>query len=223
MRRRAIVWSQAFILALLVSSVCRAAPQVRLDSTSEPQRVIAEGLTPGSTAVFFSVSHERPRWMTHIIARHSVETDDDGDGVIAITLDGKVWLQSVWFVVDYATGDYGMAVPDGFPVKEVTAPGHGLQESGGVVNSLQDARRDLEVLLVRPETGVWVLSAGDGGVTDDDGLSNGTIRAAFSAMQPVGSTQGRLQHLQPGDTLVVIDPKSLEFYTTRFPRGGQQS
>ena len=91
---------QAFIGALLLSvtSVCWSAPQVRLDAGNEPQRVIAEGVTSGGTAVFFSVSYERPRWVTRIIERHTIEADDNNDGVIEVALDDTIWLHSVWFV-----------------------------------------------------------------------------------------------------------------------------
>jgi hypothetical protein len=210
------------LLGLITTAVSWAGPQVTLETETDPHRLIVDGLSIGGETAWIGIMRERPKWTTRVVRRHGLERDEDGDGRVEIALDKAVAFHSVWVVVDLTSGDWDIAVPDGFPRKELSFPVDSFRQiSAGIVDSFQDTRGDIEVLLVRPTVGAWRLSASEGGAHDGDGQSNLQLRAVFSQMRPVGESPTAPGHLSPGDVLVVIDPKSLELYVARFQLGGQ--
>jgi len=175
--------------------------------------ISADDLTPGGEAVLFYVSRERRNWATHVDRRAQFFFDDDQDGKIEFDFGRDIPLHSVWCVVDYETGEIDVNVPEGFPLKEMSAPQGGLAEDGGgAIRELIDGWGYLEVLLVRPGVGFWRISVGDGADSDDDEIRDGVSQVAFSNMQPVSESPQPPVYLATGDTLVVVNPRNLEFY-----------
>jgi len=86
-------------------------------------------------------------------------------------------LRSIWFAVDLATGETGVATPPDFPLLEMDLPGEAIPAA---LNRLELRRRFAYLLLVRPGVGAWQLRVGDGGESDEDGEPDGTLRAALS-------------------------------------------
>jgi hypothetical protein len=119
--------------------------------------------------------------------------------------------------VDVTPGAFALATPEGMPRREVALPGDSLVRSPrGAIEVLQDSRQFLEILVVRPGEGAWRLSVGDGGASDADRQPNGSIQAAFASMQAIQSAKAAPGQLLPGDVIVVVDPRQMEFYATTF-------
>jgi hypothetical protein len=203
------------VAIVLLCSPVFAAPLVSVGE----YLVEAEGLTPGGDAIWFSVSRERPRWMTKLVTRTEKVSDDDNDGRVELELDNRVSLQSIWFIVDLTTGEYGVAVPDGFLLKRLGFPEAAIQQAGVI----EVTERDIEALLVRPGIGCWTYRSSDGGARDGDGTTNGRIRASISMMQAHSEATIAPMLLQPDDTLLIIDPWSLEFYARSASEEEQSS
>ncbi|HVG08768.1 MAG TPA: hypothetical protein VNM67_13760 [Thermoanaerobaculia bacterium] len=197
-------------LVLLAAPLAAAPPEISF----EPDAVVARGISPNGHAVWFSVAREISRQSTNIVPRHAIEADEDGDGAVRLELGQEVPLRSIWFVVDLATGETGVAVPDGFPLLEMDLPGGAIPAA---LNRLDLQRRFAYLVLVRPGVGAWQLRVGDGGASDEDGESDGTLRAALSSLTPVEEggppAPGRFS---PRDVLLVIDPERMEFATVRI-------
>jgi len=200
----------------MVPAAIGAEPKLILDG----QEVRVEGLTPGGQAVWFGIAHERDDWITVVVRREDLLPDDDRDGAVAFKLDHGVALLSIWAVVDLATGDFAIASPEGAEARPVDWPGNSVVRGPrGALQILQARREFLEVLLVRPGVGAWGLSLGDGGASDADARSDGTIQADLARMKAVKSDTPPPAEFLPGDVAVVIDPTTMEYYAAKFAPG----
>ncbi len=185
-------------------------PQIRF----EPQAVVAEGISPGNKVVFFSVAREVAGYATTTVHRQDVLSDAEGTGIVRFELDREVPFKSVWFAVDLDTGRFAVAAPEGFPLREVPFPARSIPSA---LNRLELEHPLVEIVLVRPTVGAWAARVGDGGALDDDGQADGTLRAALSALTPLGESPPPPERLRPNDVLLVIDPQTLTYLTARLP------
>jgi hypothetical protein len=183
----------------------------------EPEAVVARGISPKGQAVWFSVAREISRRSTNVVPRHAIVADEDGDGTVRLELEQEVPLRSIWFVVDLATGETAVAVPEGFPLLEMELPRRAIPAA---LNRLDLERRMAYLLLVRPGVGAWQLRVGDGGASDDDGEPDGTLRATLSSLTPVKEGgPPPPDHFSPRDVLLVIDPERMESATVKIGAG----
>jgi hypothetical protein len=183
----------------------------------EENVIVAKGVTPGGSVVWFGIARERPGRITRVVRRDSVLPDSDGDGLVRLDLERSVAVQSIWAAVDLTSGAFVVATPEGMPRREVTMPGNSFRRNPrGAVEALQDSREFLEILVVRPGEGAWSLSVGDGGSSDADMQPDGSIQASLASMQPLQASKGALDQLLPGDVVVVVDPRQMEFYAATF-------
>ena len=196
----------AILLLALSSSAGAAAPPV---VTLERQAVVASGLTPKGRAVWFSVAREISRRAAAIVPRILLVTDEDGDGKVRLDLDKDVPLQSIWFAVDLETGQAGVTAPEGFDLQEAALPARAIPAA---LNGLDLDRRVLYAVLIRPGAGAWMLRAGDGGASDDDGEPDGTLRARLASFQGLGASPlPPPARVTARDLLLVIDPNRMDF------------
>lgn len=201
----------AACLLLLALPVAAAAPP---EITFEPDAVVARGISPKGQAVWFSVAREISRQATNVVPRQEILTDEDGDGTVRLELGREVPLRSIWFAVDLATGETGVATPEGFPLLEVDLPGEAIPAA---LNGLELRRRFAYLLLVRPGVGAWQLRVGDGGESDEDGEPDGTLRAALSSLAPLEEGgPPPPERFSPKDVLLVIDPERMESASVRI-------
>ena len=201
----------AVCLLLLATPLAAAAPP---EITFEPDAVVARGVSPKGQAVWFGVAREISRQATNVVPRHEILADDDGDGTVRLELDGEVPLRSIWFAVDLATGETGVATPEGFPLLEIDLPGEAIPAA---LNRLELQRRFAYLLLVRPGVGVWQLRIGDGGESDEDGEPDGALRAALSSLTPLQEGgPPPPERFSPRDVLLVIDPERMESASVRI-------
>ncbi len=203
----------AMVLAVtLAGEPATGSPVIAFEETA----VVVRGVTPGGSVVWFSVAREHPHWLTRAVRRDAVLPDTDGDGVVRFELERAVPRRSVWTAVDLTTGAYATATPRDMPRLEVQPTADSLRRSPvGVIETLQDTRGFLEILLVRPAQGAWAQSVGDGGASDSNALPDGRVQASFGSMRPINSSKVAPGQLAPCDVVIVVDPKSLEFYATR--------
>lgn len=205
----------AVCLTLLAVPVAAAAPP---SVSLEPEAVVARGISPKGRAVVFSVAREISRQSINVVPRYGIVTDDDGDGTVRLELGKEVPLRSIWFAVDLATGETGVATPEDFPLLPIDLRRAAIP---AVLNRLEFQRRFAYLLLVRPGVGAWKLRVGDGGASDADGEPDGTLRAALSSLTPVQEGgPPPPERFSPGDVLLIIDPDRMESATVRIgPEG----
>jgi hypothetical protein len=208
-----------FLLSLLLPVLAAAqapsgppAPSIAFAKTS----VTVSGITPKGQAVLFGVAREIAEDdVATLVRRSQVLTDDDADGIVRFDLDRDVPFRSVWVAVDLATGQFATAAPEGYPLRQVSWRGSGIERGASRSDRVDDARSFAEVLLVRPGVGAWQLTVGDGSGNDDDGAADGRITAALDRMTPVAGTAPPPARFDPSDVVVLIDPNRMELTVVR--------
>jgi hypothetical protein len=186
-----------------------AQPDLKL--AFEKSAVVASGLPPGSQVVWFGVARQISQHTATIVRRETVIADDDKDGAVRLELDRPVPFQSIWVAVDLATGAAAVAVPEGYPLRQVELPGQSVGHGGGQSDWVEDSRGYVDIVVVRPGQGAWGATVGDGGGADDDGAYDGRLVAALDRMRGLGpNPPGAPQHFKPRDLVVVIDPNRME-------------
>ena len=99
----------AVCVALFAVPVAAADPPAL---SFELEAVVARGISPRGQAVWFSVAREISRQSINVVPRYEIVTDEDGDGAVRLELGKEVPLRSIWFAVDLATGETGVATPE---------------------------------------------------------------------------------------------------------------
>lgn len=205
----------AFFALLLVALPRLAATEPLL--AFEDQAVVVSGVTPKGQVVWFSVAKQIEGYMAHFVRREEILPDADGDGSVRFELDRAVPLQSIWVAIDLATGEAAVATPEGYSLRDASAPpGRGRGEPGRP-DWVEEGREILEILLVRPGQGAWGLTVGDGGVNDDDSRGDGRITAALARLRSLGASPGPPERFQPRDLVFAIDLDRMEFLAERIP------
>jgi hypothetical protein len=207
-------------LALFAIFVLATLPRL---ATAEPvlsfedQAVVVSDVTPKGQVVWFSVAKQIEGYMAHFVRREEILPDTDGNGSVRFELDRTVPLQSIWVAVDLATGEAAVATPEGYPLRDASAPpGRGRGEPGRP-DWVEEGREILEILLVRPGQGAWGLTVGDGGANDDDSHGDGRITAALARLRSLGACPGPPERFQPKDLVFAIDLDRMELLAERVP------
>jgi len=197
---------------LLVAGVLSAAPVI----TFETNKVVASGITPGGTAVWFGEAHERPAVYIRLTNRTVVVADEDRDGVVELELGRSVATRSVWTVTDLATGATAWAPAPGFPGKQLSigAAQQVLGPSG--TEGVSVAGETITVLLVRPGVGVWTGRAGCGASGTCAGGKNPTTSFGFATLRAVQGKEPAPSALAPRDVVIGIDREQLTVHAGVF-------
>lgn len=209
---------RALLLSLVVLAVPPAADAATPTVHFGARSVALTRLTPSGNVAWTSVSRE-PRGYSTLTASRSGLATADALGEATIELDGDVATASVWVVVDLGRGDFAVAAPEGTSFREIGFDGRSVvADPQGKLNRLVHTRPYVEFFLARPGVGAWVLTAGEGAEGDEDGAHDGSLRITLATMQPLAASPPPPEGLEAGDVLVMVDPRSLEYYAVKFRR-----
>jgi len=199
---------------------CFGAPTVLVGAES----IQVTGATASGQVVVFGMTRRGAGMMT-AVERIDEVVAADALGEALVELGRPVPERSVWAAVDLTSGEIALAAPAAFELREVSFPQRGI---GATRRHLEDARRFLDVLLVRPVAavpagqdaaavaGAWGRSFGDGGEGDDDGSLDGKVRVALADLAPLGTSPQPPSELGPGDIVVAVDATTLEIYAAKL-------
>jgi len=153
---------------------------------------------------------------TSVLRRHRALLPADAGGTRSLQPVGGVAEDSVWVAVELASGRYGTSATPGRPVRELAMGPSALQRPGGgqspkLVSQLPYAY----FVLVRPGTGAWESTAGDGGTQDHDGNVDGAIQLALADLVQIRDAGPAPADVLPGDLLIVFSPEQSAFFVTR--------
>jgi hypothetical protein len=179
-------------------------------------------VTPGGRlALLGTAVHPGPTITRYRFAE--VLSDDDGDGTIVFDPRGGVPLRSVWAAVDLATGAVSVAAPDEYELDHRTVDLKVLKhDPDGLVSALDLAELSVDLLLVRPGEGAWLLRAYEGGAKDGDGKPNGRLMLQPGDAEPLrGITTVAPRKLKAGDVLIAHDPFALAVRTLTLTKRGE--
>lgn len=212
-------FSSTLLLSILLATLPRPATAEPVLAFEE-RAVVATGLTPKGEVVWFSVAKQIEGGMAHFVRRDDVLPDTDGDGTVRFELDRTVPLQSIWVAVDLATGAAAVGTPEGYTLRDASAPPGRGRGAAGRPDWVEEGRELLELLVVRPGQGAWGMTLGDGGANDDDGRGDGRITAVLARLRAVGANPASpapLDRFQPKDLVFAVDLDRMEILAERIP------
>jgi len=117
---------------------------------------------------------------------------------------------SVYAAIDYETGAYAIATPDGFPLRLANFPIGALRKVDDAYTLFGLDRSGLEMLCVRPKKGAWRVFVTDCASNDRDGHCDGKLTVAAAALKPVMPTKDEMTSFKEHDVVVVIDLQRLD-------------
>jgi hypothetical protein len=198
-RMRSLLWLLFVFITALPS-------YAKLKMTFDPDTVVASGVTPGAKTVWMDVSVGSAGYRTRITDHTSVVIDEDGDGVVRLSVN-RVPSVSIWAVVDMSSGDYAVdsPAPGHFPHQPL--PAAALHRKGNTASAeLQSDLTTAVFWYVRPGHGAWKSIVDDGEPSDADGKGNGKLNAATARMQACdGDDTPPPDDLQAGDVVFIVD------------------
>ncbi|HXO19598.1 MAG TPA: hypothetical protein VOA87_06690 [Thermoanaerobaculia bacterium] len=214
------VWAVSILLAIGINGVCTAQappPAPVVSVTFQGQTAIAQGMTPGGSVVWFSVSKEVSDYEATIVPRQSV-VPADATGQATFELSRSLVRQSIWIAVDLATGAYAWSSP--FPARftpaSFTLPAPGLTLQAGLApDKLIDLSDYSELLLVRPGIGAWSGTAGRGGVNDESSPDDPGLKVSLDRLAALTAATPALSKAALHDLLFVVHPLPMELAVTR--------
>jgi len=204
-----------YLIAFLLFVVCSVPACAQgVAATISGSTVTATGITPNGNAVFFGIMHGQRGFKSTMVRVDKMLPDDNGDGIVTMTLPTTVPYRSVFAVVDFTTGHYTTVAPAGFEIYPALEQSPVVQSGAELMLSIPHPA--LQMLFVRPNGGVWGQVLVDGSVNDSDGLSDGTVtyQAAHSVPLQGSGTQAATA-FQSGDVVFLIDSNWVTIYATR--------
>lgn len=189
------------VASLALAAPLAAAPRIAFTAGG----ATADGIRPGGDAIWFVHEVTEFNGGPRLARIARVVTDEDRDG--RVSLEGSVTPSSVWAVVDYATGESAIVMPEGAPpVRELRERGNGWAAGSA---HLDFGVSDLDVLLVRPGKGAWVVRCLQGGSRDGDGRPDNNLRVRLSDMERLHGADKTPPVALPRDLVIAVHPTEL--------------
>ena len=178
------------------------------------------GVTPGGTVALDgallepqSEVHERQLRIEQTIA------DPDRDGIVTYTYERNIPRQSIWGVVDIASGRYVIATPPTYRRQELPFPSNAVKNTpADEFDELTHGFFLLQVLWVRPGEGAWVSMSADGGAGDSDKKNNGKTETSLSYFRPISANTPVPKKIKKDDVLIFIDAFDMAFTSTKVTK-----
>jgi hypothetical protein len=176
------------------------------------QSVTVAQVSAGGSVYVFGMSREPRGYYTAVVSRETVLHAAPGATSVEWALDAPVERRSIWFAVDLATGAFVTGSPPAYASASRAVGGTNLlRNAAGEVSQLAFAGAFVEMIVVRPGSGVWgvSLAAGDPKDESTDELSP-TI--SVPNLQPRGGTTAPAPAaLQSGDVVFMLDSYHAEY------------
>jgi hypothetical protein len=199
--------------AVSFASIAAAQPAAVVSLQIVGPALVATGVTPGGTVVWYSVSREVADYAERIVPHVELGTADPA-GTAKLMLAQPVAAKAIFVAVDLKSGLNAVATPPGVPLNELPAGAFTLLPGGsGGAGEVQDSGRTVEALWVRPGVGAWTL-----GLAGDSPLNlagaGRAVRFALGQMRPLAGGPAAPTQIANGDLILLIHPHEMELERT---------
>lgn len=209
-----VVIAGAWCMVLHADPATDAASPVTLQIQND--KVVASGLTPRGTVIWFGVGRQREGWSTHVYHWLTTDALTDAAGEATFALKTEVPVKSIWVAVDFATGAYAASSPPAYRWEARSPfPSTGVAYAPGKagVAAIADSHNDLEVVVVRPGVGVWSLQTSHDAPENARGVG---VVIDFANLLPLAASPKAPAPLLPGDLIVAIDPEQMQYFAQQL-------
>jgi hypothetical protein len=200
-------------ISILVS-VLPAAAQPSLQFS--PRALSVRNVTPGGRVAVFGIAYglTETRPPIPFRSRHAeLLNDDDRDGVVTLTFQRDIPTLAVWVTVDVQTGSWTAQGSPGYEPRVLSLQDLVRNDNAGQLRKLTANLPEIEVLLVRPGNGAWVLNAAKQSRVDESGRGE-PLRVDVDRATPLGGSTQAAHTFRPGDVVVLIDPLQMAYAVT---------
>jgi hypothetical protein len=200
----------AFLAVSIPTSRLNAAPAVPA-VTFDSTHVVATGFHSARDIIIFGVGTGPGPYFLRML-RFTDTLVSDSSGTVKFEIPDGVPDRSVWFAVDSQTRDYAVGSPRPALLRpSLNRPGirHGAQ---GEADSIDLDRRLMDLLVVRPGSGVWTGSCGRNSLKDLNRGKSGAMQLSAGEMTAAPKSTGRPSTILPSDLIVIIDSETLEYF-----------
>jgi hypothetical protein len=178
--------------------------------TFEDSAVVASGLTPGKTVVWFGVEHRIDAAYSGDMTQYSRTGTAAADGTARLELSQTLAPRSFWVAVDLDSGAYAVAAPNGYRLEKPALPARLSAGSGATPDEILDSHPYVMGLVVRPGQGAWSFAGGDGGPRDEDGENNGRLSFSLAGFQSLPGSPEAPAKVAAADLWFIVDPLTME-------------
>lgn len=189
-----------------------ATPAISFDADS----VIVSNITAAGKVVLIGTSLSMRRNLPIARAERVVLSDDDRDGTIRYKLNYPLPLRSIWIAVDFETGGWAIGGPPGYPVDIQPFPESSLHaNAAGEIDSLEQERHALQVVVVRPTEGAWQIFATQSRPANAEQAKHGKLKVVFEGGKIFEGSK-TLKQLKKGDVVIGLDSRTMQVFATRI-------
>jgi len=198
----------AVLLAALGASAASGQPQISLVGST-----LEIAAPPNSSVLVTNVS----RTPVGFIYQASVGAEvlgTDASGQVSWAPPGGIPEQSLWFVIEPASGLGVLAFPDELEPEEMNLSLEDVIQTDGEGSArlLYLEGRRVQIWMVRPGVGIWQVDCADGGEGDLDGADDGLVLCDLALAEAIAGTTGAAGQATTGDVLVAVDTATLRYF-----------
>lgn len=177
-----------------------------------------ERATPGGTVLLVGYEHF-VRDFKPVYRRVHREGTAAADGSLRIAMGRPVVVQSFWVAFDLQTGGHGAVAGSKQELREAELPQNTFRNgSNGKKSKLEIDLDYVYVLTIRPTVGAWEMTAGDGGVSDEDGALNGKIATGSVRLGRTRHAQSDYDAFEEGDLVATFIPHQMGYLITQVKK-----
>jgi hypothetical protein len=178
--------------------------------------VIVSNVSVSGKVVLIGTSLSTWRNLPLSKAERIVIADDDRDGIIRYKLNYKLPLRSIWVAIDFETGGWTIGGPPGYSVDIQAFPEASLHaNAAGEIDFLEQERQAMEVIVVRPGEGAWVVFATQSRPSNAEQAKHGRLKVVFEGAKVFESSR-TLKQLKKGDVVIGLDSRAMQVFATRM-------
>ncbi len=209
---------RAAFLALLISQVMvafAAPPAGKVTVTVTDAAVRIEGVTPKGSISLLTTSYELRELDTRLSRRYEQLTDDDGDGVVTLTLKEPLPPFALCVAVDETDGRFAVATPGYKPREMKIGPADFKINDHASPHAFEHRMAAGEAMLVRPGQGVWTAALHKPGKSP--GADPHALGLDFKEMtfrNGKGNGPAAPERLAHDDVVVIVDQMTMQYSVT---------
>jgi hypothetical protein len=196
----------ALVVTLTTFSAAAADAPAPIHLSFAATTVSVTSITPGADVYLFSVAREPQGFYNTIAYRESLLHDTGKTGRVDYSLGQPVPFRSIWFAVDLTRGVATAATPPGYQTQAIDLDAkHLKQDIDGDIAAFYVDGAFVDVVVVRPGTGVWGATVSMN--TDNDERSNphGVTISAAKLQGRVGTDSPPPTKLKKGDVVLLLN------------------
>lgn len=203
------------VITLGSSAAPKPAPAHHLRVTLTADTIEIEKAAPGGTVLV--VGYERiVRDFAPVYRRVQRERTADGKGSVSVPIGRPIAPVSFWVAFDLETGGHGAVGGSKHKLREGELADDSMKNGLSGKKTKFAAPLDYVYLLtIRPKTGVWEMTAGDGGVSDEDGALNGSFQADTVRFGKTRHAQTDYDAFEKGDIVAMFVPHQMGYLITK--------